>query len=194
MITRIVGFPIKDIDVSDALGGLFGGIFLVGDVAEMFARHMHDGHGGYVFDGDDDGQIFLDVAHDASHTCVGAIGDAGFHAWLAGKVEIVEEDDVASPFFGHPDELLHHAVGDIEGFGGGLLAVEDGVHDVAERLVEELVPTHLGQMVVGALHEDDIVDGWHQGGAFIHCLVHHRHIGLLHQLFLVQTLLHRHEA
>ena len=61
-------------------------VFCIGDVTEVLAGYVHDGCGGYSFDGDDDAEVFLDAFHYTHHACVKPFGDAGFHAWLAGEV------------------------------------------------------------------------------------------------------------
>ena len=171
-----------------------GFVFFVGDVAEVVAGYVHDGYGGDTFDGDDHAQVLLDALDHTGDTCVGTISDAGFHAGFTGEVEVVEEDDVVAALFCQTDEGLHHAIGYIESLGGGLLAIKHGTHDVAEGFVEELVLTHLRQVIVGAAHEDDVVDGWDEGGVVIFGLVDHRHVGLLNQFFLIQPLFHCHET
>ena len=172
---------------------LFCGLLLC-YVPQVVAGHMHDCNCRNALDGDDDAEALLDMLDDARHPGVGAVGYLGLHTGLEGEVEVVEEDDVVAPLGRDPDEVLHHAVGHIEGLVVGGAALGHGAHDVAQGLVECQVAAYLHQVVVGAADKDDVVDGRHQPRAAVLGAILHRNVRLAHLFFLVEAFLHRHQA
>ena len=165
--------------------------FLVGEVAEVFLVDVGDGYGGDFLDGDDDAEVFLVAFDDTFHSGKDAFGDLDLLAWLAGELEVVEEDDLVVSLADYTDEIVHALVGDIEDFGAFVVVlVIDGVHDVAEGFIEGFVPLDVAKVPEGDADEDVVDDGRcevHTGGTgFLEC---QGQVGFFDGFFLVEPFL-----
>ena len=161
---------------------------IVSEVAEVAFGDVGDGHGGDFLDGDDNAEVFLDAFDGAFHAGKGTFGDLHFLAGLAGKVEVVEEDDLVVGFGDNTDEVVHLFVGDIEYFLVLVVVfVVHGVHDVAQGFVLGFVTLDGLEVLQGDADEDEVGDGWskvHRGGVFL--LELQGHVGFFYGFFLFE--------
>lgn len=92
---------------------------------------------------------------------------------------------------GDPDEVVHLAVGDIQGLGIGVLVVVDLVHDVTDAVETRLV-LDLTEGLIGGPDEDEVADGGLQTHGETDLLERHGHIGL--ELELLELFLETHQT
>ena len=151
----------------------FGG----GEDAEVTAGDVADGDGGDLTEGNDHALAAVDALDDAPDSGEVTVHDLDIEPLTEGVFEVVHVGDTVVVDGGDANEVVHLAVGDVEGLGEGLLVVVDLVHDISD-IVETGLALDFTELLVGGADEDDVVDGGHELHREAYLAVGHRDVVL----------------
>ena len=111
-------------------------LFVIGEIDEVLFGYVGDCDSTDIADRNDDTKVFLETFQDSHDTRKRSLRNLDILAWLAGKVHVVEEDDLIVGIVDNGLYVLHLLVGDMYYFRMLIvILVIIAMHEVANALV-----------------------------------------------------------
>ncbi len=111
-------------------------LFVVGKIDEVLFGNVGDGDCSDFAYRDDDTEVLLEAFQDSDDTGKRALGYLDILTWLAGKIHVVEENDLIVGIVNNGLHVLHLLVGDVYYLGVLIvILIIIAVHEVADALV-----------------------------------------------------------